>query len=637
VRKHQAAVTIAALATVGFAVGGTIAVRRIVEARDIAERNGTIAITRKQAAEKLIDYMFSDLKKRLAEAGRLDMLAGLGTEVKAYYNLLSSMPGGMPIEDEIRMAEAITLIGLAEHTSGNPDQALKTWSEARERVAGVVGTDKSARTRSLRRMVARFDYETGRIYQERGKLELALEYFNRAQAAYEGLQAEDPKWKLVALETADVHDRLGDILRIEGKIDEAFEQYSEGKKERTRAASQGGGLVTDENLALSMSHFKLGSVYQNRGESSAALEEYRQALKLREALLSGQPDNVELQQAVLDVRRELGELQRQLGDETGAIESYKNALPVSAALVRQDPTNTDWQYQRGNLLSDLGFTLIDSGAFKDGLNHLNDATRVHQDLVLRDPKSSKYKTALSRSHTRAGDAHLDLGEIDEGIAQYRAALEIRKELVDSDAKSVPYRRSIAWSYSKLAGAFMQQGNDKLGLDAHEEALRIRQQLVDESPSQGSFKNELASSEVELGRLLATRDGKRSEALIKQGITRARMLVAGDMINNEWKETLTQGLIAQATSVSDPVQRGVILIEALGVAQQAAERAPQNAHWPGYLAEIHAGLAELAAGRGDRKSATAEWKLARDILEPLASQGRLPAQRRSLLERVRARR
>jgi serine/threonine protein kinase/tetratricopeptide (TPR) repeat protein len=632
VKKHQAAVTVSALALVGFAVGGSMAVRRIVAARDEAQRASTIAITRKQAAEHLIDYMFSDMKKRLSDAGRLDLLAGLGTEVKRYYNLLSSMPGGMPAEDEIRMAEAIQLIGTAEHTSGNADQALSTWKAARERIVAIVGDDKTAKTRPLRRMIARFDYETGRIFQERGKLELALGYFEQAQAAYESLHKEDPMWKDVLLETADVHDRMGDLLRIDGKIDEAFEQYSEGKKERTLAASQGGGRVSDENLALSMSHFKLGSVYVNRGESGAGLEEYQQALRLRQTLLDGDPNNVGLQQAVLDVRRELGELQRQLGDDEAAIDSYRKAIPISAALVRQDPTNTDWQYQLGNLMSDFGFALSDHGQFKDGLVQINDGMRVHQDLIARDPKSSKYKIALSRSQTRAGDAHLYLGQLDDAIAQYRAALDIRRELVDSDAKSVAYRRSIAWSYAKLAKAFILQGNDKTGLGAHEEALKTRQQLVAESPSQGSFKNELASSEIELGRLLVPTNAKRSDELIKQGVARARNLVVGDMINMEWKETLTQGLIAQGSVARDLAVRRSSYAEALGIAEQAAQRAPQNAHWPGYLAEIHTGLAETSGA--DAKAAKAEWKRVVEILETLEKEGRLAATRKPLLDRAR---
>lgn len=640
VKKHRAAVTIAAIAVVTTSVGGTIAVRNIVTARDQAERERSIAITRKQAAESLIDYMFSDMKERLDAAGRLDMLAGLGTEVKRYYAMLSHMPGGMPREDEVRMAEAIQLIGEAEHMSGKPDQALATWQEARQRLIDVVGADHTAATRKLRRLIARLDYQAGLVFVERGKLDEAHRHFDAAARVYDQLKTEEPAGKLVLLDMADIHDRLGDLLRLDGKIDEAFEQYSLGKNEREKAASQGNGRVSEEVLALSTSHFKLASVFQNRGESGSAIDEYRHALRLRETLLENQPDHVRYQEAVLEVVREMAELERQLGDEKNAIASYRRAVPLSRALVQRDPTNTEWQYQRGNLLSDLGFTLIDTGQFADGLEQIEASIEVDKDLVARDGKSARYTIALSRSHTRAGDALLYLGRGGDAVAQYRYALELRNELVARDPKSVAYRRSVAWSHTKLANAFELDGRSQTALDAYEQALALRTQLVAESPSQGGFKNELASSEIALGRLLAAREPKRAEQLVAQGIARARMLVAGDTINNEWKETLTQGLLAQAELArvrGDLRTHGTLLREALAVAEDAAAKSPQNAHWPGYLAEIHAGLAEVAAATGDRKTATAEWKRVLELLEPLDKASRLPAPRKPLLERARTRR
>ena len=626
VKRHRAAVTISVVALTGFAVGGTVAINNIVEARDRARREEQIALTRQAAAEHLIDYMLDDMKTRLSAAGRLDLLAGLGNEVKNYYKKLSDMPGGMPREDEIRMAQAIELIGTAEQTSGNPDQALATWREARERLIEVVGKDTSAATHRLRMMIARFDYEAGRVFQERGKPKDALEYFEKAKAAFDKLRDEDPRDKAVLLAAGDTHDRLGDLLRIDGKIDEAFDEYNAGKAEREKAQQLGDGRTSDALLAVSTSHFKLASVYQNRGESGAALEEYQLARRLRDTLLEGAPDNVQYQEAVLDVQRELGELQRQLGDTTAAIDTYKLALPVAQSLMQRDPTNTDWQYARGNLISDLGFTLIDSGAYKDGIARVTEAAEVLRGLVALDPKSARYRTALSKTNMRTGDAHLALGQTADAITDYRQALELREELIDADAKNVAYRRSVAWAYAKLAAAYAIEGREPQAIEAHEHALDIRKALVAESPSQGGFKNELASSEVELGRLLATKEPKRAADLIKSGLDRAHMLVAGDMINIEWKETLTQGLLARAAlaaSSADAALRDASLKEALDVATDALSHAAQNASWPCYLAEIHV--------------ARREWKLARDLLEPLEKANRLPAHRRALLDRARAQR
>src|SRR5207248_3968171 len=111
VRKHRAAVTIATIAIAGFAIGGTIAIHNIVRARDEARAEERIASARRTAAEHLIDYTLTHVKTQLTAIGRLDLLSGLGSEVKLYYNKLAKIPGGMQAGDEIRMVEAMDLIG----------------------------------------------------------------------------------------------------------------------------------------------------------------------------------------------------------------------------------------------------------------------------------------------------------------------------------------------------------------------------------------------------------------------------------------------------------------------------------------------------------------------------------------------
>jgi tetratricopeptide (TPR) repeat protein len=540
----------------------------------------------------------------------------------------------MPREDELRWAEAIDLIGQAEHVSGKPDQALATWREARDKLSALVQSGKLRDPQRLRRMIARLDFETAEVFHERGQLPEETTRLEAAKQEFDDLLKADPTAVDLLLGAADAHDHLGDLLRNEGKVDQAFEEYSEAKTERERATSQGNGKVTEEKMALSTSHLKLGSVYQNRGESSVALEEYKKALKLREQLLAVTPEDVVLQQRVLDVVDQLAELERQVGDDDAAIAAYHEALPVTQSLVRRDPTNTAWARQRGNVLADLGFALIDSGAFKDGLAQLDAAIAVQKDLLARDPKSARYKVDLSRSYTRYGDGLVYAGQTADGEAWYRKALDIRKDLAEADPKSVPYRRSLAFSYAKLASAASQAGNAAQAIELAEQALALRQQLVAESPSQGGFKDELSASEAQLGRLLAAKDGKRATELADKAVERERMLVDGDPINNAWKETLVQALLARATIQRGTPARLETLALAHEIASEAARRAVSSARWPGLLAEVHVALAESAP---DAKTAAAEWKAARDLLEPLAKAGRLPAGHLPLLARARAQR
>ncbi|MEP6861712.1 MAG: hypothetical protein ABJE66_13885, partial [Deltaproteobacteria bacterium] len=533
-------------------------------------------------------------------------------------------------EDERRMAEAIELIGRAEHISGKPDQALETWGQARDKLVALTGADKRAEkpvSFRVRSMIAKLDFESAQIYQERGNAASAHEYFEQARDEYAALQKEEPKAREIMLAAAENRDLLGDLYRHEGKIDQAFDEYTEAKTLRDSASSQGNGMVTDEVMALSASHMKLGSIYQARGDSQLALTELQTALELRESVLSASPDNVELQKAVIDSEEQTAQLESSLGNDKAAIDAYRRALPVIAQLQRRDPTNIDWQYQRGNILADLGFSLMDSGEFKEGSSTLESAIEVQKELVAKDPKGTRYQFALSRSYTRDGDAHLDVGQTDEAIQQYKAALDVRKELVAKDPKSAAARRSYAWCFAKLGATYAQKGDLAKALDMHERAHELRDALVIESPANGGFKNELAATEIALGALVIARDAKRGNELIESGITRARALVQGDPINLEWRETLVQGLLATGHGPGDKAARSAALDEARSISEEAMRRTPQNVQWPGYNAEAHAGLADL----GD----AGEWRKVRDVLEPLAKAGRLPAPRIPLLERARA--
>ena len=619
VKMHRAAVSISVVAALGFAIGGSIAVRNIVEARNRAEQQEGVAVQRKKSAEALVEYMLHDVKANLSSIGRLDLLEGLGTEVRHYYESFTDYEPA----DLVRMANAMDLLGLAEQKSGKQDKAFATWTEVRGKLAARVDGDRSPRTFAARRMIAKLDDDLGTVHQARGKLDKATELYTQAKNELAQLTTESALDRDCLLDAANVHDHLGDVLRTEGKIDQAFEEYSTSRADREKANSLGNGSPREERIAVSTSHMKLGTIYQARGDSQLALEEYRAALKLRQSILSAEPDNVEIQEGVLEIEQTLADLERLLGDDKSAIATYHSALTVIDALIKRDSTNATWKRRRGMLCSDLGFALLDAGSFKDGRAELDNALGIEKDLAERDPTNTQYATELSRTYTRAGDGHLYLGDIDGGIGQYVAAFDIRKDLKASAAQ----RRSLAWSYAKLGHAHVLKGDLVRAADDHAHALELRQKLVEESPSQSGFRNELAASEIALGKLLVANDQKRGVELIEGGVKRVKELVDADPINMEWKETMMLGLLARAEAAKlagDRAGRKAALEATLVVADDAARRAPQNAHWPGFQAAAHAGLAE---------SDPTEWKIVRLLLEPLKNDGRLSFIRLPLLEQA----
>ncbi|HEY4175402.1 MAG TPA: protein kinase [Kofleriaceae bacterium] len=633
VRKHQAAVTIASLSVTAFAVFGTLAVKQIIHQRDAATAARAIAEGRRVAAEQLIDRMLSDVKDRLQQIGRLDILNNFGGEIRDYYARLENAPGGMSAADADRITRAVDIIGGAQRDSGKLDEALKTWNEARTKLAAAIGNDISETSVARRSMLAHIDTELGGVYHQRGTDTEALAAYSRAATAYDTLIPQAPHDQDLLLDAAFTHDELGDFARREGKIDDAFEHYSSAKTER-ETASRVGATRPEDVLGLSTSHMKVSSIYVARGETGSALVELNQALHLREALAEKDPDNVATIKQVLDAQSALADVQHQSGDDKGGIQTLRDMMTTSSLLARRDPTNTVWKRDRANMMADLGFALLETGAFNEGREQLESAAAVERELLDQDATVKTWQADLSRSSLRLGDALLALGDSAKALDAYRASHEIREKLLASNPKSAPYRRSLAFADAKIGNA-LALNNDLAGaIASHEKALAARQQLVTAAKTQAEFKNELASSEVALGKLLAAKEPTRAATLINSGIDRAQQLVNNDAQNYEWKETVTQGLLARAElarATSDRTTRLAALAEAQKNAEAAIAHAPLSVVWPGYLAEALSGIVEASP---DIATANAAREKIIATLEPLEKDKRLPAQRKSLLDRAR---
>ena len=173
------------------------------------------------------------------------------------------------------------------------------------------------------------------------------------------------------------------------------------------------------------------------------------------------------------------------------------------------------------------------------------------------------------------------------------------------------------------------------IPSHEQALVLRKELVAGSKDHAGLRDELASTEIALGKLLISRDPPRAAQLLEDGAALAKALHEGDPLDNMYKETYASALLGKAElarAKGDREAARAALTEALAIAQIALDRAGQSATWPGFAADLHIRLAELEP---KREAALIHWFTARDLLGGLADSGRLSAERKPLLVRARA--
>ena len=638
VRRHRAAVTVTAIAVVAFAVLGTIAVRRIVAERDRATAQRVLAEHRRAAAEGMVDFMVSDLRTRLGAIGRKDLLAGMGAQIRDYYARLAALPGGITADDTERMATALLTLGQAESERGDQAAALASLGDGRARLEALIATSPDIVTpadRARRQLLAEIIVEIGRAQHARGEYQAEVETFRAALVHYDALLVRDPDDRAALLGGAAARDLIGDITRNLGHLDDASREYSQAMAARKRLVDASGGKDEEAVAALSTSHLKLASSFQARGDTRRALESYQETEKLRATLVAADPENTGRQLELARARTQVADIERELGRFDSAFETYEKALAIVDALLRKDSGNATWRRERGIILSNWGYAKLEPGAADEAIRLLDQGLANHSALVQKDPTNTSWLIDLSRLHFRLGDAHLWKGDRTAALSQYVAARAIREQLLARDPKSPLWRRLVAWSDSKISYAHWVGGDLAKARQAGDSALDLRAQLHDESPDQALVRNELALSEIQLGRIhLRAGEHELGEARADRGIGLVDKLVAADPINVEWKETLVSGLLVRAELRIAAGKRDLAIADATRAEAEATlalTAAPNSAVWPALRAEARWLRARATT---DRTAARADLAAAFTELDALARGGRLGADKRPLLDRLR---
>ncbi|MBC7731670.1 MAG: serine/threonine protein kinase, partial [Bacteriovorax sp.] len=124
-RRHRLGVAAGSVVVLALTVGISVALWEANEARQ-----------QRVQAEGLIEFMLSDLRKRLQPVGRLDVLDAVGVQALAYY---AAQNAGRPDADSLgRRARALHLIGETAELRGSLDDALRVFQRAADSTAELM-------------------------------------------------------------------------------------------------------------------------------------------------------------------------------------------------------------------------------------------------------------------------------------------------------------------------------------------------------------------------------------------------------------------------------------------------------------------------------------------------------------------
>jgi len=362
------------------------------------QRDAAIAATheaefQRNEAQDLVEFMLTDLRRRLDAVGRLDVLESVGERLDASYS--KQDPAKLDPDALGRQARVLTLLGEVDANRGQLDSALARYQEAAVKTAELLRRDPD---------------DPQRI-------------FDHAQAVY---------W-------------VGDIAWKRGDVALTRESW-------TRYRDHGARLVALDpdreawQTELGYGHRNLGVLSLEEGDASAAIEAFTKALGISRQLAAGHPDDSAARIVLADDLAWLANAQMRFGAFADAERTLAEEAAVHAGLLALDSAD-DSALQRQAVNRRLQARLaLSTGAPGRALAILHGLEDLHRARLANEPDNRFWLDLYCRLHIDTSNADLILGHVDVARTRAGDAIGLGRRLVAIDASVYD------WSVDCLGGA-----------------------------------------------------------------------------------------------------------------------------------------------------------------------------------------
>lgn len=370
-RKHRLWM-LSAAGAMTIAIITTILAVLAITARDQADN-------RRQHAENLVDYMVDDLKDKLDEVGRLDILEGMGDEVSRYLGTLN--PREETAESLLQKAKVLRQLGEVGMSQDKMDDAMTAFSASREVTRELLRREPENLERIFE--MSQAEFWVGYVYTETGEFDEAeqsmqnyLDYSNRLAE----LDPDNPDW---IMEQSFAHSNIAALINRgeRDEVDRALEQIKASVELNRRAI----GLDPDNEDYIS----EYGEALAWQADTQlllcdlgGAMDARQENVRIARERLARQPSNMGLRQRYAYSLSGLASVARKAGANALAIENLQASVNEFERLAQIDDSNADYRW--GQLLREVYLLLLQAerGELREALVGLDQSYNNLQQVLM---------------------------------------------------------------------------------------------------------------------------------------------------------------------------------------------------------------------------------------------------------------
>jgi serine/threonine protein kinase/Tfp pilus assembly protein PilF len=220
----------------------------------------------------------------------------------------------------------------------------------------------------------------------------------------------------------------------------------------------------------------------------------------------------------------IGTLSDEIGSTSDAIEAHEKALALFRKLVEAAPQETDYQRRLAMCQNNMALTLRRAGRVAEAHEAYREAIALQRDLT-RNAESTEAASDLALSYTNLGLLQTETNEMEAASESFREAIHLQEQIIANNAADADTLRKLAASYNNLSAVYLASDAAK-AVDCYETALKHQKQAASVSPDDQRLQSDWALTYNNLGAAQARMDKFAAAAdAYDQAITIQQRLVA----------------------------------------------------------------------------------------------------------------
>jgi serine/threonine protein kinase/predicted negative regulator of RcsB-dependent stress response len=332
---------------------------------------------------------------------------------------------------------------------------------------------------------------------DHGLERLRADILDLAKTHYDRLAGETGTNSAVASGQASSYWNLAAIKTSLGESTEAINLYRQAQAIYERLVKEDGKDGPSHRSDLASIRTNLGSQYREMGRYGDAEAEHVAALSTREQLVAEFPGNAEYRDKVAGSRGYLGDLYHwNMSQYKKAQTEYREAVQIREKLVAESPSHDTFLFNLATAYQDLASLMKTIGRHQEAEEAYLKAQTIRQRQALDFPDSPSYQSALAGTCSAIGDLYVATNRRQLARESYQQSLKMRKRLAESHPDDVNMRYSYVIAL-KDWGNFLSATGESADAEAtYSEAIAIIERLVNQNPRAISYRQQLANLKID---------------------------------------------------------------------------------------------------------------------------------------------